>query len=350
MGTVYLVTGAAGHLGNSIVSRLAETGCTAIRALLLPNESDLPLCGLPVEIFRGDVRDRASLLPFFSLSDGDEAIVFHCAGIVSIASRYDRCVYEVNVLGTKNIVDLCEAYAVRRLVHVSSVHAIPDAPHGAVTREISFFDPAHVVGLYAKTKAEATQYVLDRAHAGLNACVVHPSGIVGPNDYGRGHMTQMIIDYLNGSLSACIRGGYDFVDVRDVANGILLAAEYGERGECYILSGDHYSALTLLDCVSRLTGRKKIRTILPMWFAKATAPLAELYYRIKHQPPLFTRYSMMVLSSGARFSHEKAARALGYTVRAMETTMRDTVDWLVRNNRIERKRPRVRRSRKKVKA
>lgn len=350
MSTVYLVTGAAGHLGNSIVRRLFETGCTPIRALLLPQESDLPLCGMPVDIFRGDVRDRASLRDFFTLPEGDEAVVFHCAGIVSIASRYDQRVYDVNVNGTKNIVDLCESHPVRRLVHVSSVHAIPDAPRGTVTREIPAFDPKKVVGLYAKTKAEATQYVLDRARAGLNACVVHPSGIIGPNDYGRGHMTQMIIDYLNGSLSACIRGGYDFVDVRDVANGAVLAAQYGERGECYILSGGEHSAISLLDQVSRLTGRKKIRTILPMWFAKATAPFAELYYRMKRQPPLFTRYSMMVLSSGSRFSHEKAARALGYTVRGIETTLGDTVNWLRDNGRLNAKRIRARKTRKKLKA
>ena len=88
------------------------------------------------------------------------------------------------------------------------------------------------------------------AAQGLDAVIVHPSGILGPGDFGQGHLTQMIADYLNGRLVACVKGGYDFVDVRDVADGVIAAAEKGRAGECYILSNRHYEVRELLDMAS----------------------------------------------------------------------------------------------------
>ena len=164
--------------------------------------------------------------------------------------------------------------------------------------------------------------------------VVHPSGILGPGDYGHGHLTQLVTDYLNGRLTACVKGGYDFVDVRDVAAGILAAADKGRKGECYILSNRFYSVRELLDTLHDVTGRKKIKTVLPLWFAKGTAPLAETYYKILRQPPLYTRYSLYTLTGNGRFSHEKADRELGYTTRDMQETLRDTAAFLVAQGRI----------------
>ena len=115
---------------------------------------------------------------------------------------------------------MCLKYHVKRLVYVSSVHAIPERPKDEVISEINQFDPRDVVGLYAMTKSKATQIVLGGVLLGLDAVVVHPSGIIGPNDYGHGYCTQLVMDYLDGRLTAGVNGGYDFVDVRDVADGV----------------------------------------------------------------------------------------------------------------------------------
>lgn len=147
--------------------------------------------------------------------------------------------------------------------------------------EIYDFDSKKVKGLYAKTKAECANYVLEMTKTkNLDACIVHPSGIIGPNDFGRSHLTQLIIDFCNHRLTACVKGGYDFVDVRDVADGIIRACEVGKAGNCYILSNRYFTIKEVLDTVSEVKGIKKIKTVLPLWFAKLTAPLSELYYSL----------------------------------------------------------------------
>ncbi len=332
MKTIYLVTGAAGHLGNTIVRQLREKGCH-VRALVLPQDKLHAERLHGAEIFTGDVRNKDSMRAFFA-TDGASTIVLHCAGIVSIASKYNQMVHDVNVNGTQNVVSLCESYGVKKLVHVSSVHAIPERPQGEIITEVSHFNTENVTGLYAKTKAEATQLVLDAAACGLDASVVHPSGICGPYDYGRGHLTQLLTDYCLGRLTACVAGGYDFVDVRDVAAGVIACAENGQKGETYILSGQYFEVPDLLELFSDLTGKKPIKTVLPLWFAKCTSPFAETYYKLLKQPPLFTAYSLYTLQTNARFSHEKATRALAYTTRPFSDTVADTIDWLKEQNRI----------------
>lgn len=323
---IYIVTGAAGHLGSTVVRKLLALGKT-IRTLVLPHEmhkNDL----IGMEIYEGDVCNEESLEPLFATQDGEELIVIHCAGIVSIASGYHKIVYDVNVSGTRNVVDCCIKHHVKKLVYVSSVHAIPEKPKGEIITEISHFDPGQVVGLYAKTKSEATQIVLNAAAEGLDASVVHPSGICGPYDYGRGHITQLFKDYYKGSLTAAVKGGYDFCDVRDVADGIISCVENGKQGECYILSGKYYSIPDMLEYFHEITGKKPIKTYLPLWFAKLTAPLAEVYYKILRQPPLYTSYSLYTLETNANFSNEKAKSWLGYHVRPITDTIKDMMNWM----------------------
>ncbi len=328
MAKIYMITGVGGHLGNTVARKLLEGGET-VRGFERPGADVTMLYGERISIVRGDIRDKASLEPlFYGLNPEDEVIFIHAAGIVSIASRYDRAVVDVNVTGTGHVVELCEAHHVKKLVYVSSVHAIPELPAGATMHEIDLFSPNNVEGLYAKTKAAATQLVLNAALRGLDATVVHPSGIIGPNDYGKGHLTQLVKSFLNGSLSACVEGGYDFVDVRDVAEGVIAAAEKGKRGECYILSNRYYNVKDLLGLLADVTGVRRIKTVLPLWFAKLTAPLAELYYKLRREAPLFTRYSLETLTANARYNNEKARRELGFSPRDMMMTLKDTVAFL----------------------
>ncbi len=333
MKRVYLITGVGGHLGNTVARELLAAGET-VRGFAMPSEDITMLYGDAVSIVRGDVRDKPSLEPlFYGLNEDDEVYVIHCAGIVSVASKYDQRVVDVNVHGTENVVNLCKEHKVKKLVYISSVHALPELPHGNIIHEVEGFQPDSVMGLYAKTKAAATQIVLEAAKSGLDATIIHPSGIIGPNDYGHGHLTQMVISYLNGSLTACVKGGYDFVDVRDVADGVIAAADKGKKGECYILSNRYIPVRELLNTLSRVTGGKKIKTVLPLWFAKMTAPLAELYYKIRHESPLYTRYTLYTLTSNSLFTHEKANRELGYEPRDFSATMRDTVSFLTRERK-----------------
>jgi dihydroflavonol-4-reductase len=333
---IYIITGAAGFLGNNIIRQLADNPENEIRALLLPDEKTDSLEGLNCDIFRGDVTKPESLNEIFEIDENNAGIcVVHCAGVVYIKSKYNPVVYDVNVNGTKNIVaKVLEKNA--GLVYVSSVHAINEKPKGEMITEIKNFDPDKVVGQYAKTKAEAAKYVLEMVEKkGLNACIVHPSGMIGPNDFSNGHTTQLMIDVANRRLRASVKGGYDFVDVRDVADGIISVCDKEKKGECYILSNRYIDIKELLDVVCEVTNVKKIETLLPLWLAKFTAPLSELYYSILKQPPLFTKYSIYTLSSNSYFSNKKAREELGYTNRTLRETVEDIIKWLKEQGKIK---------------
>ncbi len=167
-----------------------------------------------------------------------------------------------------------------------------------------------------------------------NACIIHPSGIIGPNDYGNSHLTQLVKEVANGKLFACVKGGYDFVDVRDVADGIISACDKNNRGECYILSNKYITIKELTDFICDLEEKKRIKIVLPLWLAELVAPICELYYNIKKQTPLFTKYSLYTLSSNSNFSNEKAKKELEYKNRNMKDTIKDTIKWLQEKNYI----------------
>ncbi len=335
----WIVTGAAGHLGGTIV-RLLQERKAEVRGLVLPHESAADQG--ETRYFTGDVTLPETLVPLFEGTDPARTVVIHTAGLIDIGDRPYEELRRVNVEGTRNVLALCRQYGVRRLVYVSSVHAIAQDPDGGALRETSSFSPDAVAGSYAKTKAEATRDVLDAAAAGLDAVVVHPSGILGPYDNAGNHLVQVIRDYMTGKLPACVRGGYDMVDVRDVAGGCVAAALRGRKGECYILSNRRCNISDLLEMARRVCGGRRL-PVLPMGLARAAAPLLAAFARMRGRRPLYTAYSLQALASNDRFSHDKATRELGYRPRDLRLTVRDTVRWLQSHGVQPRRTPRLRR-------
>lgn len=321
-GVLYIITGAAGHLAEAILRALDGTDCL-IRGLLLPGEHGLT--GDNITYYTGDVTKPETLDPMFENTGGTKVIVIHCAGIVSIQKKVSPEIYCVNVTGTKNILAKCRQYGVHRLVYVSSVHALPEKK-GAVIREVDHFSPDAVEGAYAKTKAEATQAVLDAAKSGLDAVIVHPSGIIGPFDrHGSNHIVQMMDLYLKRRLPAGVQGGYDFVDVRDVARGVLLAAEKGRPGECYILSNRYISMREIFEEMRVCTGRWHRSPLLSRGAARLIAPVCECVAKLARKRSILTAYAIQTLTGQVRFSHQKATVELGYQTRAFSETVKNTL-------------------------
>lgn len=322
----YLITGGTGFLGSALIRRLLLSDAK-IFALVLPH--DRLASSLPADVVRiyGDVCEPSSLTEFFKTAD-DATCVIHCAGIVSVASRPGDMLYKVNVDGTKHILRGCVDRNVAKLIYVSSVHAIPEQPMGCVIRETNEFSPQLVCGAYAKSKAMATQAVLDKAKQGFNASVVFPSGIIGPHDEARGSITSMLSAYLAGKLPFAVQGGYDFVDVRDVADGIVSCAERGERGEGYILCGQYATIREIIGCVQDITGLRRRVIYFPMCIARAVAPLYERITARKEKKLFYTPYAIKVLNSNGRFSNGKAREALRFNPRPIRETLTDTLRWL----------------------
>lgn len=325
----YIVTGTAGHLGGTILRLLRERGSETV-GLLLPSERPV-VEGDNIRYVHGDVRQIDTLRPLFEGTGGGDMVVIHTAGIISISTELPTQLRAVNVDGVKNMLRLGREYGVGRFVYTSSVHAIPELPASQTIREVERFSPALVDGGYAKTKAEASQLVMDAAGEGFPAVIVHPSGIIGPYDHGRNHLIQLAADYIAGRLPVCVKGGYDFVDVRDVAQGCLLAAEKGRVGQCYILSGHYLSIRGLLTEVGRHCGRKP-PAIVPRFLAELASPFIEWIAKQRGTRPLYTRYALSTLATNGNFSNEKARTELGYYPRAASETISDMTQWLLQQS------------------
>lgn len=323
---LYLITGGTGYLGSTALRLLIARGAR-VRALVLPNDPLVKNLPEGAELSFGSVDNIESLSDFFE-GVGADTCVIHCAGIVSIASRNDDRLWRVNVAGTMNIVNLCRERGAGKLVYVSSVHAIPEKPRGQSIAECSSFSPEAVVGDYAKSKAAATEYVLFAARRGLNASVVHPSGIFGPYDSAGGSVTGAVVSYCRGRLLAAVRGGYDFVDVRDVAEGILSCCEKGQAGECYILSGRYITVPEVLETLRGIIDGHRILMSVPLGIVRLVAPLCEKISLRRKTTLFLTPYSVYTMGVNALFSHEKATRELGYQPRDMRQTLSDMVQWL----------------------
>lgn len=300
--TEYIVTGATGFLGGAVVRELISRG-HSVTALALPGDPLLPLLPEGAIVHFGDVTDRATLIPVFEGAEGCRVI--HCAGMVSVAAGQGEALGRINVRGTENIAGLCLEYGAKRLVYVSSVHAIPERPMGEVITEECRVSPELVHGAYAKSKAAANKKVLLAAEKGLDAGIVYPSGIIGPGDRGMGSMTVMLRSFLRGRLPAGVCGGYDFVDVRDAATGAVSCADSGRPGEGYILSGRYASIKELLTLAGRLSGRRAPGLFLPRRLAGFAAPIFERRSIRRGEKPFFTPYSISVLGSNGNFSHKK---------------------------------------------
>ena len=318
-----VVTGATGHIGNVLVRKLYERGYQVV-AFVLKNDNIDMFKELNIKYKYGDVNDIESLENAFLGAD----VVFHLAGIIDIGNGNKSRMYKVNVEGTKNVVDVCKKVGVKKLVYTSSVHAIKEQPKGKVITETNEFSSKLVKGTYAKSKAEATEYILNSNSDDLEVIIVHPSGVIGPYEYIKSNMGQLIIDCAAERMKAYIKGGYNFVDVRDVAYGIILACEEGKPGECYILAGHYVSIKELMKYVEEITHVPAPKFKIARWFAYATGFLSEIYYKIMKQKPLFTSYSVYTTGTNSNFSIQKAQKELGYKTRPIKETMKDTINWL----------------------
>lgn len=323
----YLVTGATGFLGRAVAEELVRRKAQ-VHALVLHDDPCINLLPKEVHTVIGDVCDKGSLSDFFADADSRTCVI-HCAGIVSVASRPGPRLYQVNVGGTWRVLRQCMAHNVGKMVYVSSVHAIPEKPKGCIITEDCEFSPGLVDGDYAKSKAAATELVFDAAERGLNASIVLPSGIIGPGDLQGGSFTSMARSFLAGKLPLAVRGGYDFVDVRDVANGILACSESGEPGKGYILSGCYVTIRRMLQLVGKAAKLKHRPICLPLGLARLAAPYYERRSLRERKPLFFTPYSVSVLASNGQFSHAAASECFAYQPRPMEETLGDMTAWLL---------------------
>ena len=321
---MYVVTGATGYVGGVLIRRLLKAD-EKVRVVIPPFEDQKLLEDLDVEVVTADISDYDSIEN--AIQEGD--MVIHVAGLITIMPGGASELMRINVEGTGNVVDACLKKNAKRLVYVSSVHAFPELK-GIINEEISV-DPLMAYGNYGKSKAQATLRVWNGVRRGLDAVIVHPSGIFGPFDYHeRNRLTHVIRGYMEGKQKAIIEGGYDFVDVRDVGEGIYHAANRGMSGQNYILSGNFVTIKEMVQALGQITGKKMPKHNCPKGLAKFFAPFVEMAALTSHRyRPLLTRYALHTLWTRTRFDNSKARRELGWNPRGFNESLRDMVRWFL---------------------
>ena len=314
------ITGASGHIGVNLCRFLVREGYS-VRALIHKNSASLE--GIPIEKVRGDLMDLASLCAFVEDTD----IVFHAAGVISIRRQGIKDVFEINVNGTRNILTASKRASVKRVIHFSSIHALCQDPLDKIldeTRPLAFNDRMG----YSRSKAYAEKEVLDAVRQGLDAVILSPTAVVGPEDHEPSLMGRALILMSLGKLPFLVPGGYDWVDVRDVVQAASIAMVKGRKGERYLLSAHWHELKAITEMVSRIRESPKNRRICPHGIARLGLPFINLYCRLRDTDALYTKDSLRTLRTSHRnISHEKARRELDYDPRPLMETLRDTLDW-----------------------
>ena len=323
-----VVTGASGHVGGNLVRMLLKLG-RSVRATFHRDKRALE--DLDIEIVHCDVQDYDSLKKAFRGAD----VVFHTAGYISLLMSDWPRVESINVLGTRNVVEACLSCGVRRLVHFSSIHALCQEPLDTPIDENRPYADSRHYPPYDRSKAAGEREVLKGIEKGLDAVILNPTGIIGPYDYRPSHTGELILSLARGTLPALVQGGFDWVDVRDVVEGALLAEKQAAQGTRYILSGQWASAGDIAAEVETITGIPAPRLTAPLWLARIGAPFLTAYSRLTKTRPLYTTVSMKALNSNPNISHGRAARDLGYKPRPFQKTIRDTVLWFRDNGWID---------------
>ena len=321
------VTGASGHIGANLVRELLDRGYEVVA---LVRESSDGLEGLDIKRVYGEVSNQKSLCDAFTGVDQ----VYHLAAYISIQSGENERLEKTNVEGTRNVLEACRNERVSTLVYFSSIHALKLEPlDRAVTEDNPLLgDRTGHGGDYDFSKAKAERRVRQNSCESLGTRVIYPTAVLGPNDFKLSLFGQAITKMAHGRLPAAVSGGFNWVDVRDVAWGAVEAAEKGADGGRYILSG-HYLAMTeVAASIEEATGVAAPRFVCPAWLAGLFAPMMGLWARLRGEAPIYTRDSLAALHTNKVMSHAKASRELGYKPRPFQDSMRDALDFYAGQN------------------
>ena len=314
-----LVTGGGGRLGNVLVRRLLQHG-NRVR-VLEPGERPESLEGLDIDFFSGSVLDAGHVGR--ALEDVD--VVYHLAAKIDLRPKKDPMMMPINIVGTRNIVDACLARGLR-LVHTSSHHAVEREPlEEPLTEERPL--ALHEKCDYHRSKAIGETIVLEACKRGLDATIVNPGSMIGPHDYEPSLVGSALIAMYLGRVPVLLDMLSDYVDVRDVADGMIAAAEKGRVGERYFLTGEVIPVTEMASLYGELTGAKVPTRAFPLWVGWVLLPFARIGSVITNKDPFITADMLRASVSNEVVSHDKAARELGYAIRPLRESLGDAVQW-----------------------
>jgi dihydroflavonol-4-reductase len=318
------VTGATGLVGANLVAALNQAGHT-VRATRRASSDISTLEDMKVEWAEADLDDETALAAAF---EGAE-LVFHCAAAVTIKRKIEPWIFDANVTGTRNVIEACRKAGVRRLLHCSSTVTVGVGRNGEPVNEESLWN-LETVGLddaYATTKRQAEELVLAAVAAGLDAVIVNPGYMFGPYD-SHPSSGKLLLEVVRRAVPGYSAGRNSFVDVRDVASGMISAADRGACGERYILGGHNLFYGELFARVAQVAGTRPITLAMPRWLASIPALFGDLQETFAGKEPLLNSNTIAwAYEPNFIVSSEKARRELGYAPRPIEDGISAALTW-----------------------
>ncbi len=330
-----LVTGATGFLGSALVRELLKDG-RRVKTLVRKGTDTANIDGLDVEIAYGDLRDPDSLKAALEGCD----VLYHPAAYYSLWDKNKRLIYDINVDGTRNLMQAALERGLSKVVYTSTVGCIGLTGDERPADEETPLDPSTLCNDYKRSKWEAELAVRDFFQQGLPVVIVNPSTPVGPRDIKPTPTGQIILDFLNRKMPAFLDTGLNLIDVGDCARGHILAEEKGRLGERYILGNRNLALQDILKTLESMTGLKAPTIKMPYWVAFTTGWICEAVAdHITGTPPAVPLAGVRMAKYYMYFDASKAVRELGLPQNPIEKSLEEAIRWYQDHNRVVSSRP-----------
>ncbi len=323
------VTGGTGFIGANLIRLLLQQG-VAVRALVRPTSRLDNLQGLAVEVVLGDLGDRN----LWQQMAGCQ-VLFHVAAHYSLWQTDREQLYRHNVIGTRNVLSAAQRAGIERTVYTSSVAAIGVGENGTVVNETHQSPLEKLVGHYKKSKFLAEQEALGAASTGQDVVIVNPSSPIGPGDIKPTPTGDIILRFLRRQMPFYLDTGLNFIDVRDVAWGHLLALQKGKMGDRYILGNQNLTLKALLDQLADLTGLSAPPYSVPGWLPMSVAWLDEKILAPWGKPPAVPLDGVRMAKQYMYYDASKAIRELGLPQTPIRIALTDAVDWFTSHGYVD---------------
>ena len=323
------VTGGTGFIGANLVRLLVQEGYQ-VRALVRPSSCLDNLRDLDVELVKGDLNHPE----VWQQMEGCQ-VLFHVAAHYSLLQGDREQLYHHNVLGTRNILAAARKANIERTVYTSSVAAIGVGVPGEIVDETHQSKLEELVGHYKKSKFLAEQEAMQAVQAGQDVVIVNPSSPIGPLDIKPTPTGDIILRFLRRQMPFYLDTGLNFIDVRDVARGHLLALEKGRKGDRYILGHENLTLKQLLDQLAQLTGLKAPQRSVPAWLPLSVAWIDERLLAPLGKAPSVPLDGVRMAHQPMYYDASKAVRELGLPQSSISTALKDAVDWFVTHGYVD---------------
>ena len=325
-----LITGSSGHVGSNLIRELTKQNYK-IRCIDFDGDHRA-YEGFDVEVIKGDITERDSLVPIFK----DVEIVFHTAALINLDRRYRDQIRLVNVSGTENVCQASLNAGVKKLIHFSSVDAFYRFPiEEPLLEDRKLIDDPNAVP-YDLSKADGQKIVIDFCQQGLDASIIHPTSIVGPNDFKPGLPMQEMVNLANGKRKVLPNWGYNFVDVRDLCITAISAVSKGKTGQNYIVGGEYHMYSYIAELMEEQLGRTVLLGTIPNFVSYLGLPYEYIKSLITKKPRVLTVDTLHTGKTGNKVVPSTLARSeLGHNPRPLEETIHDMVSFFQKRGLIK---------------